>query len=102
MKQTKTFSGRADANKLEYADVVCHQQLGMSFGKFCSGELVDYIYENGTLPELQTSPQPNDAIVKMQTLISRCSLEKRTGFGELVGNMTDDELSDLSRLRFEE
>ena len=42
---TKTFSGRADAEKILLADALARQEYGLSFGQYCSGVLVDYICE---------------------------------------------------------
>lgn len=47
---TKTFSGRADAEKILLADALARQEYGLSFGQYCSGVLVDYICETGALP----------------------------------------------------
>ena len=44
---TKTFSGRADAEKILLADALARQEYGLSFGQYCSGVLVDYICETG-------------------------------------------------------
>ena len=48
---TKTFSGRADAEKILLADALARQEYGLSFGQYCSGVLVDYICETGALPD---------------------------------------------------
>lgn len=93
---TKTFSGRADENKLKFADLICSQEIGMSFGQFCAGDLVNYIYETGNLPDLRTEAQANTAIEKMQNLIATYSLEKKSSFGKLVANMDDAGLSDFA------
>ena len=47
---TKTFSGRVDTKKLEYADSIARRESGVSFGQFCSTQLLDYICDTGTLP----------------------------------------------------
>lgn len=99
---TKTFSGRTDENKLQYADLICNQEAGVSFGQFCAGALADYIYKTGELPALRTSSQPNAAIIKMQNLIVKCALRKRSSFGALVADMDDSTLSDLAESRFDE
>lgn len=48
---TKTFSSRADSEKLAYADAVARQQFGMSFGQYCGSLLVDAVQQGVELPE---------------------------------------------------
>lgn len=98
---TRTFSGRADESKLQYADLVCNQELGISFGQFCAGELIDYVYETGALPLLKASATPNKAIAKMQRLIAQCALQRKTGFGALLGEMNDADVADFADSRYE-
>lgn len=80
---TKTFSGRADESKLQYADLVCKQEAGMTFGQFCASTLVDYIYESGQLPDLRANGEPSSAIARMQRIIkqveSTYSTPRRSG-----------------------
>lgn len=47
---TKTFSGRAEEERLSYADTLARQQFGMSFGQYCGTILLNVIYERGELP----------------------------------------------------
>lgn len=56
---TKTFSGRANADELAYADSIARTQYGISFGQYCSGILLRAIQQTGKLPDLGNSmPQP--------------------------------------------
>lgn len=40
---TKTFSCRADAEKLAYADALAKKEYGMSFGQYCGTVLLNGI-----------------------------------------------------------
>lgn len=73
---TKTFSGRADENKLQYADLVCKQELEMTFGQFCASELINYVYEKGQLPDLRVEHEPSKAIRRMQQIIEQVEAER--------------------------
>ena len=62
---TKTFSGRANADELAYADSIARAQYGISFGQYCSGILLRAIQQTGKLPNLGNNalrPQKEEAL----------------------------------------
>ncbi len=62
---TKTFSGRVDTKKLEYADSIARRDEGVSFGQYCSTSLLDYICATGSLPKF---PKPTGATDPFSTM----------------------------------
>ena len=49
---TKTFSGRADAEKILLAEALAQKEYGMSFGQYCGTVLLDAIQQEGKMPDL--------------------------------------------------
>lgn len=65
---TKTFSGRVDTKKLEFAESVARRESGISFGQYCSTELLDYICATGTLPKFPSPAGDADPFSTMRLL----------------------------------
>ncbi len=77
---TKTFSGRVDSKKLEYADAIAKRagvskallfhyfKEGVSFGQYCSTELLDYVCATGTLPRFGKQRTQADPYSTMRLL----------------------------------
>lgn len=65
---TKTFSGRVDVKKLEYAESVAQRDAGMSFGQFCSTQLLDYVCDAGSLPSFPKHGSSADPFSTMRLL----------------------------------
>lgn len=65
---TKTFSGRVDTKKLEYADSIARRESGVSFGQYCSTQLLDYVCETGTLPKFPKQGTSTDPFSTMRLL----------------------------------
>lgn len=65
---TKTFSGRVDTKKLEYADSIARRDEGMSFGQFCSSQLLDYVCATGSLPKFPVQGSAADPFSTMRLL----------------------------------
>lgn len=54
---TKTFSCRADAEKLAYADALAKKEYGMSFGQYCGTVLLNGIEQTGELPRYKNKDE---------------------------------------------
>lgn len=65
---TRTFSGRVDTKKLEYADSIAKREEGLSFGQYCSTQLLDYICATGELPKFPAPAEPTDPFSTMRLL----------------------------------
>ena len=65
---TKTFSGRVDTKKLEFAESIAQREAGMSFGQFCSTQLLDYICDAGSLPTFPKQGGSADPFSTMRLL----------------------------------
>ena len=65
---TKTFSGRVDSKKLEYADAIAKREEGVSFGQYCSTELLDYVCATGTVPRFGKQRTQADPYSTMRLL----------------------------------
>ena len=67
--QTKTFSGRADVEKLSFADALTEREYGISYGQFCSSVLLDHIHTQHALPEIDfTSSEAEQRAVALKRL----------------------------------
>lgn len=91
---TKTFSGRADAEKILLADALARQEYGLSFGQYCSGVLVDYICETGALPDTRVHSKKKGGVAMMLSLA-----KKHQGSG--IARLSDQEIRDLVASRYE-
>ncbi len=91
---TKTFSGRVEAFKLGVVEEVVRQRKGMSFGQYCSSELVDFIFDTGELPETTPPKDPREGIAFMKTLTEKHGITA-------VSSMSDDEIRNLIAERYE-
>lgn len=92
---TKTFSGRADVEKIRLAEALVQQEYGISFGQYCGSMLVDYICETGTLPDIRVRPKK-----KKSGVATMLSLAKKHRNSE-IGRMSDQEIKDLIVSRYE-
>lgn len=92
---TKTFSGRVDAEKFLLADALARQELGISFGQYCSGMLVDYICETGALPDTRIKQKrKGKGVSKMLSLA--CAHAKSD-----MSTLSDQEIKDMLAARYE-
>lgn len=92
---TKTFSGRADAEKLLLADAIARQGLGVSFGQYCSGALVDYICETGALPDTSIKRGRKGKGVSKMLALARAHAKSD------MSTLSDQEIKDLLAARYE-
>lgn len=93
---TKTFSGRVDADKLAFADALTQQQLGLSFGQYCSGILLDVIYDYGALPDIPSHEESN----KVNAAVDLIKGFSTTARDKSIGYMTDDQIDELIAGRY--
>lgn len=91
---TKTFSGRADAEKILLADTLARQEYGLSFGQYCSGVLVDYICETGSLPDTRVRSKKKGGVATMLGLTKKYQ-------GSDMARLSDQEIRDLIASRYE-
>ena len=85
---TKTFSGRADAEKILLADALARQEYGLSFGQYCSGVLVDYICET------RVHSKKKGGVAMMLSLAKKHQ-------GSDIARLSDQEIRDLVASRYE-
>lgn len=93
---TKTFSGRADARSLEYADAVTRKRFGLSFGQYCSSILIHAIEQGAELPDAQHDVGLSAKQKAVQTLKSISLSHKNAE----IGRMTDAQIADLIASRY--
>ena len=94
---TKTFSSRADAEKLAYADALAKKEYGMSFGQYCGMVLLDGIEQTGELPRYKNE----DELERKKRAIEFMKNFSSYPHDERIGRMTDEELKDLIASRYE-
>ncbi|WP_282190867.1 hypothetical protein [Adlercreutzia caecimuris] len=94
---TKTFSSRADAEQLAFAEALARQEYGMSFGQYCGTVLLGAIQQEGKMPDL---PAKKAGTRKRQALAVIKGFSKRPHNAE-VGKMTDGEIRELIASRYE-
>ena len=82
---TKTFSGRADAEKILLADALA---------RYCSGVLVDYICETGALPDTRVHSKKKGGVAMMLSLAKKHQ-------GSDIARLSDQEIRDLVASRYE-
>ncbi len=91
---TKTFSSRADEERLRFADAIAHRDANMSFGQYCGSAVVDYVYAAGKLPPLEMPKRAASGIDAM------LALARKHGESD-VSHMTDEEIESLVAKRYE-
>ena len=94
---TKTFSSRADAEKLAYADALAKKEYGMSFGQYCGTVLLDGIEQTGELPRYKNE----DELERKKRATEFMKNFSSYPHDERIGRMTDEELKDLIASRYE-
>lgn len=94
--KTKTFSGRADAEKLAYADARTRKEFGMSYGQYCASTLLDAVYENAPLPQEPENPMEH----KKQAIAELKRLSAQFVNPEL-DKLSDAQIRDLIASRYE-
>lgn len=94
---TKTFSGRADASGLAYADALTRERFGLSFGQYCSSILIDAIQQGAELPD---APRNGKLAAKRKAVqaLKGFSLSHKNAE---IGHMTDAQIADLIASRYE-
>lgn len=93
---TKTFSSRADAQKLSFANGLTRRELGMSFGQYCGSVVLDSICESASLPDLG-SQKPASARVRAAEALKGIS----TRFSNPeIAQLSDAEVRDLLASRY--
>lgn len=94
---TKTFSGRAELDKLAYADALAMQEYGISYGQFCSSILLDFIQEKRALPavglEAGLQQQRIDALKRLRAMGKRLE-------GSKLATMSDEEMKQQIASRY--
>lgn len=91
---TKTFSGRADEEKILLADALAQQEYGLSFGQYCSGVLVDYVCETGSLPNTRVRSKKKSGVATMLSLAKKHR-------GSDMARLSDQEIRDVIAGRYE-
>lgn len=94
---TKTFSSRADAQKLAFAETVTREKYGMSFGQYCGSVLVDAVCQGVELPDARLTADRDRkiaAIAKMKSLSAQ-------PHDESIGLMSDDDIKQMLVSRYE-
>ena len=94
---TKTFSCRADAEKLAYADALAKKEYGMSFGQYCGTVLLNGIEQTGELPRYKNE----DELERKKRAIEFMKNFSSYPHDERIGRMADEELKDLIASRYE-
>ncbi|WP_283169716.1 hypothetical protein [Curtanaerobium respiraculi] len=98
---TKTFSGRADAEKLKLANAATKRDAQMTFGQFCSTALVDYICEHNALPDLQPTRKNPSAFAVLRNLAGKHGSSALSGRGDpAIGSMSDEQIEELIASRY--
>lgn len=95
---TKVFSGRADEEKLAFADSLAKREYGLSYGKYCGTVLLDSIDNSGKLPAIDTSPARLKRKKAAAAFIKGFSERKHDA---AIGRMSDAEIRDLIARRYE-
>lgn len=93
---TKTFSSRADSEKLAYADAVARQQFGMSFGQYCGSLLVDAVQQGIELPEPNAQSPDSvkaDAVARIKSIAT-------SSYDEDSGSSSSRGIRDLFARRY--
>ena len=94
---TKTFSSRADAAALAYADSVTRAQFGMSFGQYCGSVLIEAIRNGVELPrpsDLAAQKRKASAIATIKSIAEK-------PHDAAIGRMSDDQIKNLIASRYE-
>ena len=94
---TKTFSGRADADKLAYADALAEKSFGMSFGQYCSSVLLENIHTRHAFPQLQEEDSLQDRRQKALSRLREMSIRLE---GSELADMTDEEMKQIIASRY--
>lgn len=93
---TKTFSGRADAEKLAYADARTRKEFGMSYGQYCASTLLDAVYENAPLPQ-----EPENSMEHKRQAIAAIRDMCAEFSNPAIGALSDEEIRELIASRYE-
>ena len=95
---TKTFSARADSEKLAYADELARREYGMSFGQYCGSVLLDLACKTSELPK---PAEGNERLTKRKEAWER--MKARSGaFGNPdIAAMSDAEIKELVARRYQ-
>ena len=94
---TKTFSSRADAEGLAFADAVAREQFGMSFGQYCGSVLVEAVRQGAALPR---TPESGEAARRQAAIHSIKSIAARPHDAR-IGQLSDAQIKDLLASRYE-
>jgi len=94
---TKTFSSRADAEGLAYAEAVVREEFGMSFGQYCGSVLIDAVLQGVELPKPSAASTSD---VKARAIAAIKSIAKAP-HDPSVGMMSDEQIKNLIASRYE-
>ena len=94
---TKTFSSRADATGLAYAEAVARKEFGMSFGQYCGTVLVEAVNSGTELPR----PPIDCAENPRKAAIARIKGIAAHAHDAEIGRMSDSQIKDLLASRYE-
>ena len=95
---TRTFSGRAEAAALDYANALTQSEHGMSYGQYCSSILLDSITSRQQLPQFPAADSMDARRKEAYEFIRSFDGLQRN---EAIGSMDDDQIRDLIASRYE-
>ncbi len=92
---TKTFSSRANADDLAFAETVTRSQFGMSFGQYCGSVLIDAMKQGAPLPSGNASASnvKADAIARIKAIAT-------LPHDPEIGHLSDEEIEELIAGRY--
>ena len=86
---TKTFSGRAEVEKLAFADALSLREFGMSYGQFCSSVLLDQVQEQRALPQVLPAPDAQQQRIAALKRLRKMGARLQ---GSKLATMSDEEM----------
>lgn len=94
---TKTFSSRASEERLAFAEALCRQEFGLSYGQYCGTILLDEICNTGAMPRFGRPRVP-------RTKEQAASFIRDFGgrhHNVTIGKLSDDQMRELVASRYE-
>ncbi|WP_165062141.1 MULTISPECIES: hypothetical protein [unclassified Adlercreutzia] len=89
---TKTFSSRADADLLAYADAIARKEYGLSYGQYCGTVLLEAIGSTGRMPQIANNKTMDEKKSRAVSFIKEfASLSSNPE----IGKMSDRDIRNL-------
>lgn len=95
---TKTFSGRAEEDKLAYADALTQREYGISYGQYCATVLLNQVQLQHALPVFA---RENDAPTRRVAALHRLREMSEQLRGSKLATMDEGEMKALVASRYE-